>query len=468
MSQALDSSATQTPATSPPLARSYTRYLFIILWLTNFLNYVDRYAFSAVLKPIRDEFGLSTFQEGLLATSFLLVYTAGILPLGLLADRIKRKFVVAGGVAFWSVVTAITAIAPNYGSLFATRALLGLGEGSYFPASTSMLASAYPKKVRAKVMSNWNTGLLAGVAIGTLGGGLAYGAFNNQWRPVFLLFGIPGLIIALLVFRVKEPPRSAEDDTVSAETVLAREGLAGIRRNIGELWKINSLRVVVALQALSFFVFGATTPFLAQFISDQFNVSVGTAGTITGAVLLVGGIAGLLGGGWIADKLITHYPAARVLVSGWSFLIAVPCFVIAILFTIFDFGFSPTVRLYGFFVPFFFLSVAMLQVNSGPLTAVSQDVVSPLKRAAAVGLTLMLSHLLGDLFSPSIVGLLSDQLSYHASSASFLQQLGVDKYTSFGFALLITCTPVLIAAGIVGIWGARFVKKDEEAAQAAA
>lgn len=463
MSQA--SALPAATSSAPPLTRRYTRYLFWILWLANFLNYIDRYAFAAVLKPIRDQFGLTTFQEGLLATSFLFVYTLTILPLGLLADRIKRKFVVAGGVAFWSVITAVTAIAPNYGALFATRAALGLGEGSYFPASTSMLASCYPQKQRASVMSRWNTGLLAGAAIGTLGGGLAFEAFGH-WQPVFLVFGIPGLLLALLVYLVKEPPRSSADDAVSAETALAREGFAGIRRSLGDLWKITTLRIIVALQALSFFVFGATALFLAQLISDQFNVSVGLAGTITGAVLVLGGVAGLLAGGWIADLLIKRYPGARILVSGWSFFISVPCFIVAVLSTIYSFGLSPSARLYGLFVPFFFISVAMLQVNSGPLTAVSQDVVTPLKRAAAVGLTLMLSHFLGDLFSPSIVGLLTDQLGYHAASIPFGPQLGLTKHTAFGFALLITCVPVLIAAGFVGIWGARFVQKDEAAAQA--
>ena len=452
MSQAVNPATTAaTPGSF--ISRRYATYMFWLLWGTNFINYVDRYAFAAVLPAVRDEFKLSFFQEGLLATSFLLVYTLSILPLGLLADRIHRKFVVAGGVAFWSLVTAVTAIAPNYGALFATRAALGLGEGSYFPASTSMLASCYPAAKRASVMSNWNTALLVGAAVGTTGGGLIYGLLNNQWRPVFLIFGIPGLLLALLVMLIKEPPRTAEGETVSAEATLAREGLKGIRRDLGDLWRISSLRIVVALQALSFFVFGATALFLSQLIHDQFGVSIGLAGTITGAVLVLGGVTGLLSGGAISDALVQRYPGARVLVSGWGFVLSVPTFAIAVLAMIFDFGLSKEIRLYGFFVPFFFLTVALLQVNSGPLTAVSQDVVTPLKRAAAVGLTLMLSHLLGDLFSPSIVGLLADNLK------------GLAGTKAFGYALLITCVPVLIAAGIVGIWGARFVKADEERAR---
>lgn len=462
---ALEAPIVSTPATqSSKQFRRYASYVFWLLWFTNFLNYVDRYAFAAVLKPVSQEFGLSFFQQGLLATAFLFVYTLTILPLGLLADRIKRKMVVAGGVAFWSLVTAVTAISPNFAALFATRAALGLGEGSYFPASTSMLAACYPASKRASVMSRWNTGLLVGAAIGTLGGGLAYTAFNNQWRPVFLVFGIPGLILALLAWLVREPPRNAEGEAANVEAQLLRNGLGGLWHEMVELFRIRSLRIVVALQTLSFFVFGATALFLSELISDQFDVSVGLASTITGAVLVLGGISGLLAGGWASDRLIARIPGARVLVSGWGFAYAVPCFIIAVLALIFPFGLSNGVRLYGLFVPFFFLSVALLQVNSGPLTAVSQDVVTPLKRAAAVGLTLMLSHALGDLFSPSLVGLLTDTLKAHANAA-FLHQIGVTNYTAFGYALLVTCVPVLVAAAIVGIWGAKFVQKDEEAAR---
>jgi hypothetical protein len=263
---------------------------------------------------------------------------------------------------------------------------------------------------------------------------------------------------------VREPPRNAEGENANVEAQLLRNGLGGLWREMVDLLRIRSLRIVVALQALSFFVFGATALFLSELISDQFGVSVGLASTITGAVLVLGGISGLLAGGWASDRLISRYPGARVLVSGWGFVFAIPCFIIAVLALIFDFGLSHDVRLYGLFVPFFFLSVALLQVNSGPLTAVSQDVVTPLKRAAAVGLTLMLSHALGDLFSPSLVGLLTDTLKSHANAA-FLHQIGVTDYTAFGYALLVTCVPVLVAAAIVGIWGARFVKNDEDAAR---
>jgi MFS family permease len=446
------------------LSRRYATYIFWLLWFANFINYADRYAFLAIGDHVQIEFNLSDTEYGLLATSFLFVYTLSILPLGLLADRIKRKTVVAGGITFWSIVTAFTALSTNFASIFATRAALGLGEGSYFPASTSMLASSYPLKERAKVMARWNTGLLVGLAVGFVGAGILYGVFNDQWRPVFYVFGLPGLLLALLIFLSKEPPRLAEDDDANAEATLARGGLPGIWRNIVELWRIPTLRVVVVMQALSFFVFGASLVFIVPLFDRQFHdLPVGPT-TLVGVATVVGGMIGLLAGGAIADALHSRYPGAHVLVSGWSFVISLPFFIGSVIPLVYNLGLSQNVRVYAVFTPLFIITVALLQVNIGPLTAVAQDVVTPLKRAASIGLTLLLSHFFGDLFAPTIAGALSDFFSGNA----FFQALGVSHNNAPGYAFLITGVPVLLVAGIAGVWGARFTQADQAAARATA
>ena len=417
---------------------------------------------TALLEPISKAFGIAGNDalQGLLGTSFLFVYTFTILPLGLLADRIKRKNVVAGGIAVWSVITALTGVVRNFPALFATRAALGAGEGSYFPPSTSMLASVYPENRRAQVMSRWNTGLLIGAAVGTTGAGVLYKVIGD-WRPVFFFFGIPGLILALLIWLVREPPRQAEGEETDFESQLARRGLRGIAQDVGNLMRIRTLRITVALQALSFFVYGATTLFLNRLIGDQFFSSlnegdrVAAASSITGPVLIFGGVAGLLAGGILADRVIKRFPGARVLVSGWGLLFAAPLFALAVISMIADLGIPTSVRLYVIFVPAFFLTVALLQVNSGPLTAVSQDVVVPNQRAASVGITLLLSHFLGDLFAPTLVGTISLTLQQHLVGQWF-----ITTSNSLGIAFLITCVPILLIAGYVGITSSHVVQPD--------
>lgn len=462
------SAATQTPSSSIYPRRAAT-YLFWLLWFANFINYVDRFALTALLDPISQSFHIENNNtlQGLLGTSFLFVYTITILPVGLLADRIKRKFVIAGGMSVWSLVTALTGLVTNFPALFATRAALGAGEGSYFPPSTSMLASVYPEQRRAQVMSRWNTGLLIGAAVGTTGAGFLLKAFGD-WRPVFYFFGIPGLILSLLVLLAKEPPRNAEGEAVNIEAQLARRGLRGIAQEVRGLLRIPTLRITVALQALSFFVYGATTLFLNLLIGDQFfhklptNERVASAAAITGPVLILGGVSGLLVGGFLADRLIKRIPGARVLVSGWGLLLAAPIFALAVIAMIADLGLPLNVRLYAIFAPAFFLTVALLQINSGPLTAVSQDVVSPMQRAAAVGVTLLLSHFLGDLFAPFIVGVISDTLRNN-----FAGQWIITSANTLGLAFLITCVPFLLIAGAIGIHGARAVKPDLDQMRAA-
>ena len=221
--------------------------------------------------------------------------------------------------------------------------------------------------------------------------------------------------------------------------------------------------MVIALQALSFFVFGATLVFIVPLFDREFpNLAVSPT-TLVGVGAVIGGIAGLLAGGAVADAIVARYPGARVLVSGWSFLIAVPLFVASVLSVVLPLGLSPNVRVLGIFTPLFIVTVALLQVNTGPLTAVSQDVVVPLKRAASVGLTLLLSHFLGDLIAPTISGALSDYLSGNP----FYHSLGITHANSPGYAFLILGVPALLAAGIIGVWGARFVQPDEAAVRAA-
>ncbi len=463
MSQAT-TAATQTPSSAS--FRRAGNYVFWLMWGMNFINYVDRWTFTVVSPAIQKEFQLSDAAVGFLSTAFLLTYTIGILPLGVLADRIKRTRVVAGGVAFWSFATILTGIVPNFGLLFATRAALGLGEGSYYPAGTSLLSSYNPMKDRARVMSRWGTGSLAGIAVGFLLGGII--AQSLGWRTAFYFFGPPGLILALLMFFVREPPRAAADEAENAELALSRRGWAGIRADLGDLLRVRTLRVVTLVYILGFFAITASTSFLPILLTREYGLSEGTIGIISGAVLIVGGIIGLLLGGQIADRLIQRMPGARVFVGGLGFMLAVPFFVAAVFAAIAFQQIPLTIRLYGLFVPFFLIAVIMLNVYSGPTTAVVQDVVPPFQRAASVGLLLMVAHFVGDLFSPTIVGVVSDLFKSNVGVTPFLQQVGITQTNALGVALLIFCVPALLAAGIIGMRGAAAVARDEEAARVAA
>src|SRR5262249_11665230 len=144
------------------------------------LNYMDRWVGSAVAPLIQAEFDLSDFSLGVLGSAFTLVYTLAVLPFGLWADRGARRVIIGTGVAVWSLATLLTGLTSNFAQLFVTRAVLGVGEASYFPASTSLLGDYFPRRLRARAMAIWSCGTAVGIALGFAGGGLLAARFG--WR----------------------------------------------------------------------------------------------------------------------------------------------------------------------------------------------------------------------------------------------------------------------------------------------
>src|SRR5256886_14457551 len=154
------------------MARGYPRYVLAVMVGINFLNYLDRYILPAVGSKIQGEFHLTDSQLGLLQSAFLLVYAVATIPFGIWADRGVRKTVVAVGVTIWSLATLFTGLAHNYVQLFAARAVLGVGEASYYPAGTALLGDYFKKEGRARAMSIWAAGTAVGIAGGFAGGGI--------------------------------------------------------------------------------------------------------------------------------------------------------------------------------------------------------------------------------------------------------------------------------------------------------
>ncbi|HET8910531.1 MAG TPA: MFS transporter, partial [Ktedonobacteraceae bacterium] len=156
--------------------RRQARFAFIVLLVINILNYTDRYVLSAVLPKVVKDLSLSSLQAGLLGSSFLLVYGISTLPLGIWADRNVRKNIVTFCVTIWSVATVLAGFARNFLMLFSVRAVLGIGEAGYAPASLSLLGDYFPINLRGRVLSFWSGGQLIGAAIGFTMGGIIAGS----------------------------------------------------------------------------------------------------------------------------------------------------------------------------------------------------------------------------------------------------------------------------------------------------
>jgi len=411
------------------VARGYARYVLAVMVGINFLNYMDRYVGAAASPLIQKEFHLSDTLVGLLGSAFLIVYAVAALPFGYWADRGVRRTVVAAGVAIWSVATLFTGFAHNFVQLFLSRAVLGIGEASYYPAGTSLLSDYFPKEQRGRTMSIWGAGSAFGIAVGFAGGG--YVAEKFGWRSAFFFAAVPGIIFALLAFGLREPLRGNAESRGQAVEKTQDAG----PRNFIQLLRIPTLRATIFSQTLLYFVLASNAFWLPLVLTRRFNLSVSKAGLLAGVVLVAGGLIGTLAGGWIADRRALKNPAAHLEVGIAGFLLGAVFISIALVAPM-NIGPIPV------FAPAFLLAVVCLYLYSGPFTAVSQNVVSPALRASAVTMLLFVSHILGDSHAPFDVGWISDRVG------------------SLQNALLITSPTLLVLAAIVAATGLRTVRRD--------
>jgi MFS family permease len=442
----------------------YAWYVFFVMFAINFLNYMDRYVFTGAANIVAKELHFGIDGIGYLATAFLIVYTLATVPLGIWADRAKRKNVVAVCIAIWSLATAFTALANSFFTLFLSRMVLGIGEAGYYPAGTAMLSDYFSRTKRARIMSWWGAGSLIGLMVGFVVGGVVAALYFGSWRLAFLFTGIPGLILALLAWRLREPRRNEADEqeleldphSLANELEVEEVHSIVVPKNVvsqfGTLLRIKTISVLILMQIFAFFVLGANVVYLPTYLQqkDTFGLSSGTAGIFSGGVIVVAGIAGLLVGGFLSDVLNRRYPGARVLVCGIGFLLGAPSLALAL-----------TIHSIALFSVFFILTVLLLNVYSGPSTAATQDVVPSALRASAVAISLLIAHLLGDAFSPLLVGVLANNFDPTHGSHFANGIAGHD----LSIALLITCTPALVISGLIGIFGARWMKGDIAAAQ---
>ncbi len=450
---------TPTTAKSKVSARpssGQARFAFITLLIINILNYTDRYILPAILPKVRADLGLTGFQAGLLGSSFLLVYAFATLPIGFWADRSIRKNIVALCVGIWSIATVLAGITRNSGQLFSALAILGIGEAGYAPASLSLLGDYFSNERRGRILSYWSAGQLIGVALGLTLGGLI--ADSLGWRWAYYLVGIPGLIAAFLAWRMVEPKRGAFEQDQNLEEAEAIDAHSSIRKNfwpsvrkllqiptyrtvlgaliknflasVRKLLQIPTYRTVLGALIFSFFTIGGVSFWLPSYLSNTFHLTIWRTGITSGAVLIGGGLLGTVLGGWLADYIQRRYPQGRLLTATLGFLLGAPLAFLGM-----------TIHNLPVFIAVIVVAITFLSFCTGPLNAVIQDVVIPEARATAIGLALLLAHLLGDAASPSIIGLLAD------------------RYT-LGVALLTTAPTCLLLAGLVCLLGLSTVARD--------
>lgn len=371
--------------------------LLTLLTLTgiNLFNYLDRQILPAVLTPLKDELQLTDGELGWVATAFMLGYFVTSPFFGYLGDRFPRKWLIAGGVAVWSVGTVLSGTAHGFWSLVMFRVLVGLGEASYGTISPGWIADLYSPEKRNNALSIFFTAIPVGSALGYIVGGAV--ATHYGWRSAFWWAGLPGFVLAVLLLTLKEPKRGASDGAVQSKAPEA-SAQAGVKAYVSllgmPLYVLVVLGYVAQTFALGGFAFWAPT-----FLHRVHGMALDAADHFFGLSLVVTGLVATLLGGFVATAWHKRNPAAYAWVIGLSAMAATPAGAAAFLLQ--DDAQARVMLV---------VSMFLLFLSTGPVNTLILETVPVAMRASAMAASIFAIHLFGDLWSPQLVGFLSDRM----------------------------------------------------------
>ena len=357
----------------------------------NLLDYLDRQLLGAVLTPLKEEMGFSDHQLGTLQTAFMLGYFLTAPIFGYLGDKCSRRTLIAAGVVVWSLGTLLTGHGNAFLSLLIFRVLVGLGEASFGTISPGWIADLFPPAKRNFAISIFYLAIPVGSAIGYIVGSAI--AAHHGWRAAFLWAGYPGLLLAFVLYLFREPPRGASD-VVDAAHARPSAGL----KNYLLLWTYPRYTLVVAGYTAQTFALGGFALWAPTFLYRVHGMSVAQAGLFFGGTLVVTGLVATLVGGWLATLWQRKNPTGYARMLALAAILAVPVSFAAFLL---DNKLASQLCLAA--------SMFLLFLPTGPINTLILETVPVAFRASAMAASIFTIHLLGDLWSPAIVGYLSDR-----------------------------------------------------------
>jgi len=390
-------------------------YVLLLMTLVYAVNIADRYMVSTLIEPIKADLALSDAAVGFLTGVALALFyvTAGI-PLGVLADRVNRRNMVAISLAAWSGMVALCGVAQNFWQLLLARIGVGIGEAGGTPPSQSIVADWFPASLRTAAMSVFAIGAAIGAAMGSSGAGWANDEYG--WRGTLILFGLLGLPLALLVrLTMREPPRGRLDATEMKAPVRFTDTLRYIRT------QKSLVHILIGDTVLTFWGWG-TIWWTPAFLSRSHGMSVSEAGGLLGPMHLFGGTGVMIVTAWLMSRFARRdarlqpwFIAATTLgatfASIWAFAAESRA--------------SMTLALWCF-VPITYLYI-------GPTSGLLQNLVLPGMRAQAFAILLFVANVANLIVAPQLIGLASDVLAARISEPheSLRYALTASAFTGF-------------------------------------
>ena len=413
----MSATTAETPVAAPDVverAPAYSWYALAVLTAVYVLNFLDRTLIYILFTPIKKEMLLSDLQLALLGTtSFVIFYTLLGVPFGRIADLTSRKLMIGTGLAIWSLFSGLTGFAHGFWSLFLCRLMVGVGEATLGPAALSLLSDYFPARMRATAQSIYASGI-------AFGGGLAFflGGWIGQtygWRWAFYLLGFPGLVLAVLVFALREQPRGKTESTARTSS------------NASLLWKSVPLRYLCIGYALLGLASNNLGIWGTAFFVRVHHFSLMAVGTAAGLISIVVGVPAMVLGGYFSDRVSRLFGGGRMAFTASVAIASVPLW-IALLFT------NNVPMLVGVNVVLYALAIMWV----GPATADVTEIAGPNLRGLAIGVFFSTVNIVAYGLGSPLIGKISDILGVTADP----QQM---RYS------LLVC-PVACALGAVMLW----------------
>ena len=413
----------------------YAWYVVAILTLANVSAFIDRQVLGLLVAPIRRDLGISDTQMGVLyGLAFALFYTLLGIPLGRLADRGSRRLIIGVGIAAWSVMTVLCGVARSYDQLLLARFGVAIGEAALAAPALSLIADYFAPQRRATALSVYSLGIYLGAGLANLVGGLVLARVDEHtmlhwpilgairpWQSVFVIVGLPGLLVALLLATVREPSRRETGQPGDAVSFSVAHVLGHLRANRRAFLCHN---LGYALFAMVNF---ATAAWLPTNLIRTYGWSAARAGLTLGLLTVTVGVVGVVVGGRVADAMLARGRTDAKLRVG--IVAALGNLVCGTAYTL-----APTAALaVAALVPYnFFASFAF-----GAAVAAVQEITPNRMRAQVGALFVSAMTLVGLGLGPSLVGLLTDRV------------IGTDAGVRYSL-LIVTIIGLGAAASLLG------------------
>jgi len=377
-------------------SKGYTNYIFILLFLLYMFDYIDRMVITSLFPFLKTDWNLTDTQCGMLVSAVYWSIVLFTFPVSILVDRWSRRKTIGMMAVLWSIATGFGAFSKSFRQLFSARTLIGVGEAGYAPGGSAMMSALYPVEKRAWMMGLWNASIPLGSAIGVAVGGII--AARWGWRHALGIVAIPGLIIAILFFFIKDYKTIGLEKTGSGPDKVKE--LKKVRMSIRDM-----LTEFFAKPSLILNYFGMagvvfTTTSLLTWLPTYFHrvqgMAEGPAGLKSSAVMLFAIIGAPLGG-YITDRWRKKRINARLLVPTLTSLLSAVLMFLA--FSVFE----------GQFQYLLLLSVGVsITAFIAAAAAVTQDVVHAGMRAISYAIAVVIQNLLGASLGPIVMGAISD------------------------------------------------------------